>query len=87
MKPTESNAEEVYLAERVRAALAHDPGVGKLGIEVSVVAGKLILRGDVATEERKRRILELVAWLVPEGDVEDQIRIRELDVPGREILP
>lgn len=87
MKPTQPNAEEVYLAERVRTALARDPAVSKLGIEVAVSGGKVILRGDVATAERKRRIRELVEQLLPEAEVQDEVRIRELEAPRHEILP
>jgi osmotically-inducible protein OsmY len=79
-------ATRVYLAERVRAALAQDPLVSKLGVDVAIVAGKVVLRGDVATAERRERIGERVAELLPGLAVRNEIRVRELAPPASETL-
>jgi osmotically-inducible protein OsmY len=75
-----------YLAERLRAELARDPLVGRLGVEIVVVGGRVVLRGEVATLERKQRMAEAVARLVPDLQVDDEVRVRALSEPEREIL-
>jgi hypothetical protein len=76
----------VYLAERLRAELARDPLVGRLGVEVDVVGDRVVLRGEVATLERKQRMAEVIARLVPDLEVVDEVRVRALSEPEREIL-
>ena len=38
------NDESVYRAERIREALATEPEVAELGVEVAVVGGRIVLR-------------------------------------------
>ena len=66
---------EAYLVERLREAVAHDPRVAALGISVRVVAGRVVLTGDVATPERKAAVSEVVAPLI-----EGLILVNELTV-------
>jgi osmotically-inducible protein OsmY len=63
--PTEPDA---YVIERIREALAHDPRLSELGINVTLTGDKVLLRGEVATPERKAAATEVVAGLV-EGRV------------------
>jgi hypothetical protein len=78
---------EVYLAERLREGLAQDPEVGRLGVEVKIVGERVVLRGEVATLERKERLAAAIARLVPDREVDDEVRVRALRAPEREILP
>jgi hypothetical protein len=78
---------ELYRAERLRAELARDPGVGRLGIELVVSGDRVLLRGEVATDERKRCLAEAVARLAPELEIANEITVRELLDPEREFLP
>jgi hypothetical protein len=43
---------DAYLAERIRTALAQDPRVNELGIQVVIVGGRAVVTGSVATAER-----------------------------------
>jgi predicted nucleotidyltransferase len=78
---------DVYLAEHLRSALAHDPEVSRLDIEVWVSNGRVALRGNVTSEERKRRIEELVQRVAPGLRIDDELTVRELNPPGHESLP
>ncbi|HEX2296011.1 MAG TPA: BON domain-containing protein [Actinomycetota bacterium] len=54
-----------YTEAHVSEALATDPRVATLGIEVSIRAHDVFLSGDVATAERKEAVAEVVAELLP----------------------
>lgn len=49
-----------YLAARIQEALAQDPRVGELGINVDVSASEIRLAGVVSTPERHDAIPEVV---------------------------
>ncbi len=66
---------DVYLVARVREALAHDPRVGGLGIAVTVAGDKLLLRGDVATPERKAAAAEVVRPLLEGRTLENALTV------------
>ncbi len=54
-----------YAEAHVAEALATDPRVSTLGIEVTIRAGEVFLSGDVGTPERKVAVAEVVAELLP----------------------
>lgn len=55
------NAEQPeYVAARVREALASDPRVSEPELQVSVVAGRIVVTGTVPTEERRSAIDDVV---------------------------
>lgn len=56
-----SEYDEAHVAE----ALATDPRVSTLGIEVSIRANEVFLSGDVGTPERHDAVSEVVAELLP----------------------
>lgn len=85
MEPGESHA--AYRAERLRAELARDPAVGRLGIELVVTGDRVVVCGEVANVERKLVLVAAVARLAPELTVVDEIRVRALREPEAELLP
>ncbi|HYO61099.1 MAG TPA: BON domain-containing protein [Actinomycetota bacterium] len=54
-----------YTEAHVAEALATDPRVSTLGIEVSIRDREVFLSGDVGTGERKEAVSEVVAELLP----------------------
>ena len=56
-----------YIVARVRGALAEDPRINELDIQVTVTAGKVFLMGEVASEDRRCRASEVAAEVLPEG--------------------
>ncbi len=61
-----------YQVQRVREALAHDPRVGELVLEVTIRAGKAFVAGTVPTVEVQRAVTEVVREVVPDLDVHNQ---------------
>ena len=58
-----------YVIERVHRALAEDPRVSALDVEVTLAGGRVFLTGDVATQARKDAISEVVRELLPDHEV------------------
>lgn len=55
-----------YIVARVKEALAQDPRMNVLDIQVTVTAGKVFLLGEVASEERRKSAEEVAAGVLPE---------------------
>jgi len=49
-----------YHAEHVRQALASDPRVSELGLEIEIGDGEVWVRGHIATDARRDAALEIV---------------------------
>ena len=60
---------EDYAVQRLRDALAADERVAEMGVQVRLVAGKVFLTGQVATEERRQAVGEVAAEVLPEYEV------------------
>jgi hypothetical protein len=75
---TDDTSQPQYVAERVRGALAADPGVNELGVRVMIVEKKIFLTGNVATPERQARIGEIVLEMLPDYDVHNEVAVEEL---------
>ncbi|HVQ35670.1 MAG TPA: BON domain-containing protein [Candidatus Bathyarchaeia archaeon] len=80
------NDESVYRAERIREALATEPEVAELGVEVAVVGGRIVLRAIVTSERRRAHILEHVRRLCPDLEIDDELRVETLREPKTEVL-
>lgn len=76
-----SGEPDQYLIERVREALAEDPRVGELYVQVTVAAGKVFLSGNVATPERKAAMSEVVAELLPDHKIHNLATVSSLPEP------
>ena len=49
----QSSDRDPYLAEHVREALAQDPRVGELGLNVEIIGETVVLRGTLTSPERR----------------------------------
>jgi osmotically-inducible protein OsmY len=72
-----------YVIAHVREALAEEPGLGELHVDVTVVGSKILLAGVVATEERRRLLAEVVGKLLPDYEVHNETEVERL-VEARE---
>lgn len=71
-----------YLAEHVREALARDPRVGELGIDVEIAGDTATLRGTLASPERRQAVAEAVRELLPGHEVRDEMAAPILPEPA-----
>jgi osmotically-inducible protein OsmY len=88
--PLEDPAEqpEPYLVERARQALATDPRVSELHVEVTTVGRKVFLTGAVQSEERRGAAGEVVAAALPGFEVANHITVESIGgEPDVEVLP
>jgi osmotically-inducible protein OsmY len=72
-----------YAEAHVAEALATDPRVSTLGIDVAIRGREVFLSGDVGTTERKDAVGEVVAELLPGYTVHNDTTPREFS-PGVE---
>jgi hypothetical protein len=73
---------ERYLIAHVREALASDPRVAELNVEVAVAGRKVFLTGTVATPRKQEAVTEVVAELLPEYEIHNETSVPELAAPG-----
>ena len=62
-----------YYLKDVERILAEDDRTSELQIHLSVTAGRLVVRGRVASQERRDRVLQLVREHCPGLPVDDQL--------------
>jgi hypothetical protein len=62
-----------YVVGRIQEALAHDPRVGELDVQVKVAGDKVFLNGTVPTPARRDAISTVVVELLPDHEVHNEI--------------
>ena len=70
-----------YLVQRVREALAHDPRVSELEIDVRISGDRVYLSGAVPTDERRTAIGEVVGDVLPDHEVHNETTVDTLSGP------
>ena len=60
---------EPYLAEHVRDALARDPRLSELHVDVTITSGKVVLTGMVGSEERRAHLTTVAKEVLPDREV------------------
>jgi len=76
--------EPEYLIARVSDALADDPRVSEVELDVDVEDGTVVIRGSVPTEERRRGVGEVLAERFPELDARNEVTVLEPPDPPAE---
>jgi osmotically-inducible protein OsmY len=77
-----------YLAAHVREALANDPRVSELGVEVEIDANAVILSGTVTSPEQREAASEVAHDLVPDHQVRNETVVNDLTEPTQtEVIP
>ena len=80
--------EPEYLIARVSDALAEDPRVSEVELDVDVEDGTVVIRGSVPTEERRRGVAEVLTERFPELDARNEVTVLEPpDPPAEEEVP
>lgn len=75
---------EAYLAEHVRDALAKDPRLSELHVDVTIMSGKVFLTGSVGSDERRSSLTEVVRKLLPDREVVNHTTV-EAPAQGPEV--
>jgi hypothetical protein len=72
---------EDYRVQRLREALAKDPRVGELELEVRSAGGKVFVSGLVGTEERRSAIDAVAREVVPDLRVVNETAVSSFPAP------
>lgn len=70
-----------YLVAHVREALATDPRVNELGLDVQVAGADVVVTGAVLSSERRDAIGAVVAEVAPGHHVRNQATVAEYPEP------
>ena len=76
-----------YEAQRLQHQLARDDRVSELGIDVTIVEGKVFLRGKVSTLQRRDAIEAIAHETLPNYSVVNEVTVVEPQRPALENLP
>jgi osmotically-inducible protein OsmY len=71
----------VYTEGRIQRHLAENPDTAELGVRIAVHPAAVFLTGDVASEQRRERIVAAVRALVPALEVRDELAVTCADPP------
>jgi osmotically-inducible protein OsmY len=75
------DAQDHYLAAEIQEALARDPRLAELHLDVAVVAGAVHITGEVATEERRAAVLDLVRERFGDRDIHCHVTVTPTEGP------
>jgi hypothetical protein len=75
------NVDYQYLVGKLQHALANDERVNMLDVKVMICSGKIHLIGQVATDERRRAVAEVVAEMLPDVEVRNELTVLEVNHP------
>lgn len=79
---------EHYACQHLREALAADPRLGELGVQVQIASGKVFLSGQVSTPERQAAVALVAAEVLPGYEVHNDTVVTPADeAPRVEHLP
>lgn len=73
-----------YVEHALINAIAEDPGLGELEVDVTVVGTAIRLTGHIASDEHRRRVVDLVKERYPTYQVEDGMEPVEVPPPPPE---
>lgn len=66
-----------YLVAKARAALAEDPRVAELGLEINIRGDKVFVSGVVPTGERSAAVSQVLERTFPDRDVVNETELAE----------
>jgi len=69
---------EKYLVQRARDALAEDPRVGELHIDVTIRGDRVFLTGAVPSAQRREAIADLVRQVLPDHQVHNHVTVEPI---------
>ncbi|MFL6089684.1 MAG: BON domain-containing protein [Aeromicrobium sp.] len=67
--------------QRLEQAIANDLRTNELGIRVQVIDHRVVLRGEVASEERRAAVLTVAQEHMPASHIIDEIRLSDAADP------
>jgi hypothetical protein len=78
------STEPEYLIAGICEALAEDPRVGEIELDVRIERDVAVIRGVVQTEDRRQGIDEVIAERFPDVSVRNEVTVLEAPRPPAE---
>ena len=76
-----------YLIAHVHDALARDPRLNEFDVDISLRGDEVFVSGVVATDERQQAVSEVVAEVLPQYRVHNEVSVMNYSEPdGQERL-
>jgi osmotically-inducible protein OsmY len=69
--------------QRVEQAIANDARTNELGVHIECIDRRVLVRGEVASEQRRDAVLAVVHEQLPEAQIIDQLRLSDATRPPR----
>jgi len=69
--------------QRVEQAIANDARTNELGVRIDCIDQRVLVRGEVASEERRAAVLEVVREQLPEAEIVDHLHLSDATQPPR----
>lgn len=63
--------------QRVEQAIANDARTNELGVRIECIDQRVLVRGEVASEERRDAVLTVVREQLPEAEIVDHLRLSD----------
>lgn len=77
-----------YLAEHLHEALASDPRVNEIGIEVGIEGETLVLRGTLTSAEQQEAVARVAREMAPRFAIRNETVVKDLTEPAQtEVIP
>lgn len=67
--------------QRVEQAIANDVRTNELGIRIECIDHRVIVRGEVASQERREAVLDIVREQLPDAQIVDHLRLSDAASP------
>jgi predicted nucleotidyltransferase len=75
---------DAYLIGHIQEALAAEARTAALDIQIAVGGKKILIKGEVSSEDQRRAIEKVIHREAPDFDLDNQIRITEIKAPEAE---
>ncbi len=75
-----------YLIERVRDCLIHDPEIGELDVHVAIDGDRVVITGNVSTEQRRDAIVRAVHDCLPDHEIRNDTTVTVYPEGTEEVL-
>ncbi|HKY59337.1 MAG TPA: hypothetical protein VJL80_14970 [Aeromicrobium sp.] len=67
--------------QRVEQAIANDARTHELGVRIECIDRRVLVRGQVASRERRAAVLTVVREQLPEAEIVDHLRLSDATQP------
>lgn len=72
-----------HTGQRIEQAIANDARTNELGVRIECIDQHVLVRGEVASKERRDAVLTVVREHLPAAEIIDHLRLSDATEPPR----